>query len=121
MSEKHRYLIFPQRCTEVVWRPAVDIYRTRSGWVLKFDLAGVDLRDISVEVQGCRVSIAGIRRDWLLEEGCTYYCMEINYNAFERTVELPCDVDAARWEIDFNNGMLLVRLTTSGDENERKR
>ncbi len=96
---------------ETLWRPAVDVYRTpKGGWLLKFDLAGVRSEDVEVTVQGCRISVRGARRDYLIEEGCSYYSMEIAYNRFERTVELPCDVDSVRWAMDYKDGILLVRL-----------
>ncbi len=94
------------------WRPAVDVYRTSKGWLLKFDLAGVNPKEVSLKVEGCRVTIRGVRRDTLTEEGCRYYRMEITYNHFERTVELPCTVEPASVETDYRHGMLLVHLIT---------
>jgi len=95
---------------EAVWQPAVDIYRTPHGWLLKFDLAGVRPEEVSLTVQGCRVTIRGVRRDLVAEEGCHYYRMEITYNHFERTVELPCNVEPASVTTDYRHGMLLVHL-----------
>jgi HSP20 family protein len=97
---------------EAVWQPSVDVYRTPKGWLLKFDLAGVRPEDVSLKVEGCRVTIQGVRRDWLTEEGCHYYRMEITYNHFERCVELPCDVEPASVATDYRHGMLLVHLIT---------
>jgi HSP20 family protein len=96
------------------WRPAVDVYRTPRGWLLKFDLAGVRPEDVALTVHGCRVTIRGVRRDLLTEEGCRYYRMEITYNHFERSVELPCDVEPASVATDYRHGMLLVHLITEG-------
>ena len=101
---------------ETAWRPAVDVYRTPTGWLLKFDLAGVRPEDMSLTVEGCRVTIRGVRRDWLTEEGCRYYRMEITYNHFERTVELPCNVEPAAVATDYRHGMLLVHLTTEAEK-----
>ena len=94
------------------WRPSVDVYRSRRGWLLKFDLAGVRLEDVEVVVQGCRVTVRGVRRDWVLEEGFWYYSMEIAYNRFERTVQLPCDLPHPRTRMEYQNGILTVRLDT---------
>ena len=55
---------------EIVWRPTVDIYQTRTGWVAKFDLAGVRLEDIRLQIDGRCLTVRGLRRDWLIEEGC---------------------------------------------------
>ena len=101
---------------ETAWRPAVDVYRTSRGWLLKFDLAGVRPEDVSLKIEGCRVTIRGVRRDWLAEEGHSYYRMEITYNHFERTVELPCNVEPAAVATDYRHGMLLVHLTTETEK-----
>jgi HSP20 family protein len=97
---------------ETAWRPAVDVYRTSRGWLLKFDLAGVRPEDVSLTVEGCRVTIRGVRRDLQAEQGHHYYRMEITYNHFERCVELPCDVEPASVATDYRHGMLLVHLIT---------
>jgi len=98
------------------WQPSVDIYRTRSGWLLKFDLAGVRAEDVSVTVRGRQVSVSGIRRDSPAEEGCSYYSMEISYNRFERTIEMPCDLGDAQVSLQVRDGLLLVRMITEGNQ-----
>jgi HSP20 family protein len=111
--------LFPHRgeaLAESVWRPAVDVYRTRSGWLLKFDLAGVRPEDVSLSVQGCRLTLRGVRRDWVAEEGCSYYRLEISYSNFERCVELPCSVEPADITTDYRHGMLLVHIRTEAEK-----
>lgn len=98
----------------VTWQPAADIYRTPSGWLLKFELAGVTRDDVAIEIRGSRITVAGVRRDWVMEECCAHYSMEIAYNRFERAVELPCDLANARLDIEFRDGILMVRVTTLG-------
>jgi HSP20 family molecular chaperone IbpA len=39
-----------------------------------------------------------------------YYAMEIAYNRFERTIELPCDLEHARITVEGREGMLLLRV-----------
>ncbi|GBD37265.1 hypothetical protein HRbin36_02395 [bacterium HR36] len=93
------------------WSPPVDIYRTPRGWLLKFDLAGVRPGDVRIDVHGSQVTVSGLRRDFCVEEyGYAQYCMEIAYNQFERTVELPADLDRAAIEVDYREGMLLVDI-----------
>jgi len=93
------------------WRPMADICRIRNGWLLKFDLAGVRMEDVLVEVRGCRVTVSGTRRDWTADEAGAYYSMEISYNRFERTVELPCQVDNPCISLESRDGILIIRLT----------
>jgi|SRR5450759_1726739 HSP20 family protein len=107
-----------------VWRPLADIYRTRDGWLLKFDLAGVRLEDVTVSVRGRMISVSGCRKDTVIESGASYYSMEISYNRFERTIEMPTSLDAARMTLEARDGILMVRLVgevkgTEGKHNAR--
>lgn len=111
MGRYKHSMFFPANVLgEMVWHPAADIYRAPCGWLLKFDLAGVNPDDVAIAVQGRRLTIRGVRRDEVLEQGCSYYRMEISYSEFERSVDLPGDVENAHWDFQFRNGMLLVRL-----------
>jgi HSP20 family protein len=93
-----------------LWSPAADVYRTRKGWLVKFDLAGVRAEDIDLEVHGRRMTVRGVRRDCTYEEGCRYYQMEISYSTFERVLELPCDLQRAEITTEYRDGMLLVHI-----------
>ena len=92
------------------WTPPVDIYRRGREWLLKFDLAGVRAEDVEVRISGSRITVAGIRKDWVVEEGYSYHSMEISYNRFERTVDLPRDVTGAGYSIETRDGLLLVHV-----------
>jgi HSP20 family protein len=104
------FLPAAQACTEGAWCPAVDVYRTRDGWLVKFELAGVRPEDIDLEVQGRRIRLRGTRRDCLAREVCHYYRMEIAYSHFERTLELPVRLDDAAIDTSYRDGMLLVTI-----------
>src|SRR5262245_8362635 len=95
---------------ESAWQPPADIYRTRHGWRVKFDLAGVRPEDIELTAAGSRLTVRGTRRDWFAEEECSCYRMEIAYSHFERNLELPCNLDTAHITSDCRYGMLLVRI-----------
>ena len=112
------FLFSPQR-QQQEWQPAVDIYQTRFGWVLKFDLAGVRMEDIKVHVSRNSVAVRGVRRDWMQDEGgCRHYSMEIRYSRFERIIELPDDIEAAKMAVDYIDGILSVRIARRVDEQE---
>jgi|SRR5947209_1136874 len=104
-----------------VWRPLADVYRTRNGWLLKFDLAGVRLSDVTVSVRGRHISVSGFRRDTIVEEGSSYYSMEISYNRFERTMEMPANLESAYMSLEARDGILLVRLITEAQGEEHVR
>jgi len=93
------------------WVPLVDVYRVPGGWLIKCDLAGIAPEDVTLSIQGSRVTIRGVRRDCCLEEGCSHYVLEIAYSHFERTIELPEHVDPTPIT-EFRQGMLLIRMQT---------
>jgi HSP20 family protein len=95
------------------WQPSADVYRTKDGWLVKFDLAGVQIGDVTVALQGRRLVVSGVRRDSFLEEGS----MEISYNRFERSLMMPANLENARVTIVAREGLLLVRMITEGNEN----
>ncbi|MEX2113388.1 MAG: Hsp20/alpha crystallin family protein [Pirellulales bacterium] len=92
------------------WSPAVDVYQTRDGWVLKYELAGISPQEVELTVRGRSVVVRGLRRDVRIEEAQQSYSMEISYNCFERSLELPCDLDTMRVSTDYRDGMLIVQL-----------
>jgi len=99
------------------WQPSADIYRTREGWLVKFDLAGVNASEVTVSIRGRRLTISGFRRDSFIEEGSSHYSMEISYNRFERSLTMPANLEAARVTVAAREGLLLVRMITEGNEN----
>jgi HSP20 family protein len=101
------------------WQPALDVYRAACGWILKFDLAGVRMEDVHVHIGKHSVTVNGVRRDSMLEEaGCCHYSMEISYSRFERTIELPDDLDTARFRLDYRDGILFVRISVRNEKED---
>lgn len=97
--------------------PPVDVYRARDRWLVKLDLAGVRPEDIEIRTCGPALTVTGIRRHLSVLEDGEAYSMEIAYNRFERTIELPFDLDRARIRTDYRDGMVLVNILTGiGDE-----
>lgn len=111
---------FAEAAAEIGWRPLADIYRTREGWFVKLDLAGVRPQDISTARQGTRLCIRGIRHDLVVKDGCSHYSMEIPYGHFERTIELPCDVERADLSVEFSEGLLLLHVKVNEEENRER-
>ncbi|MBI4583728.1 MAG: Hsp20/alpha crystallin family protein [Planctomycetes bacterium] len=92
------------------WQPPVDVYRTPYGWVIKVELSGVRPGEIAIEREGSSLTVRGIRRDFVLEEGWSHHSMEISYSQFERTIQLPCNLLQARLSTDYREGMLLIHV-----------
>jgi HSP20 family protein len=106
-----------EACLDAPWRPNVDVYRTRTGWLVKFELAGVRPEEIDLQVLGNRMTLCGKRCDTVLEScqkagepSPVHHRMEIAYSRFERVIELPCDLKRADITTEYRDGLLLVRI-----------
>jgi len=92
------------------WSPQADIYRTPTGWLVKFDLAGVSPDEVRVEATPSELRVSGVRRDRFVQKGFLQHSMEISYSRFERTIRLPCRADRCSLRTEYVEGMLIVTL-----------
>ena len=93
-----------------LWCPAADVYRTKDGWIVKVDLAGIKPADIEVTIDGPVLRISGSRRDGTCGEGVSHYQLEITYSRFEKMIRFPRSIEHASIERDYHDGLLIVRL-----------
>ena len=61
-----------------------------------------------------KLRVSGVRRDLSILDNQTAYSMEISYNRFERTVELPFDLAEAELRNEYRDGMLMVLIIPRG-------
>jgi HSP20 family protein len=94
-----------------LWNPPADVYRTREGWIVKLDLAGVCLDELEIEVRDSILRVEGCRRDTAYEEGYTYQQMEITYSRFEKSIQFPCSIQKASLRRDYSDGLLIIKLS----------
>ena len=109
-----RYSMLPMdrqvRPSKRLWNPAADVYKTRDGWVVKLDLAGVCLEELEIQVLDNLLRVGGCRRDTLFDEGYTYHQMEITYSRFEKSIQFPCSISQASLSRDYYDGLLIIKL-----------
>ena len=91
--------------------PEVDVYYCGQPprAVVKAELAGVDVDEVSLEIRGRQLIIAGERR---AQEagGRLYQQIEIAHGPFRRVVELGADVVADQARATYEDGMLRVEI-----------
>ncbi len=91
----------------------VDIRENTSAYTLTAELPGVDKQDINVSIDGNRVSItAQLRRETEGDDDKDGHrvCSERFYGHVHRSFMLDSDVDEARAEARFDNGVLRLTL-----------
>jgi HSP20 family protein len=91
--------------------PNIDLYYCGEPQraIVKVDLAGVELSEVTIEVSGRELAISG-ERPVQETEGRVYQQVEIDSGPFRRIVELQVDVDAARAKATYEDGVLRIEL-----------
>ncbi len=91
--------------------PRIDVSYTQSppAAVIVIDLAGITLEELSVDVRGRSVRIAG-HRPPVVASGRVYQQLEIQHGPFERVLELGADVEAEAARATYTDGMLEIEL-----------
>jgi HSP20 family protein len=91
--------------------PKVDLYYCGDPQraIVKVDLSGVDLNDVSIEISGRDLVISG-ERPVQETEGRVYQQVEIDSGPFRRVVELQVEVDAERATATYEDGVLRIEL-----------
>jgi HSP20 family protein len=91
--------------------PAVDVAYTSDPprAIVTAELAGIDIREVELEIQGRELILSG-RRAPAVVEGDVYQQVEIERGPFRRVVALGADVRADAAQARYEDGMLRVEL-----------
>jgi HSP20 family protein len=91
--------------------PSVDVFYVEDPprAVVKAELAGVDIENVALEIQGRKLLIAGERRP-AEAEGSVYQQIEIEHGPFRRLVELGVDVVSEEARASYEDGILRVEI-----------
>ncbi len=98
----------PGYCTQA-FAPPVDIYERDGEVVVVMEVAGVRGSELRLTLDGQRLTVGGVRHDYLFSDARTYTQIEVCRGEFRRTVTLPCPVNAEDATIAYEDGFL--RLT----------
>jgi len=102
--------LFEAHKTSASFRPAVDIYETTQGLVLRLELAGVAPGDVSLTLTGNELVVRGRRRPQLPEGIRRFVHLEMAFGIFERSFRLPIPIDPQGVEARYVDGVLEVHL-----------
>lgn len=95
---------------KIATTPAVNILENGDSFRVEADLAGMDPKQVDIEVANGFLTLKGERTEEKEEKGENYLCHEIAYGAFYRTIALPEAADGDRAKAAFKNGILTVTV-----------
>ena len=90
--------------------PPVDIYETEKAYVIEAELAGYKQEDVQVNVDKHVLKISSDKQSLKDVDGKKNLVRERIYKKFERSFSLPEDIDEAKIEGEFTDGVLTITL-----------
>lgn len=94
-----------------VFAPPLDLVDADGEMVVRAELPGLDKDQIQVSVVGNTLTIKGEKKTEKEDKKADFYRRECSYGVFERAIELPDNVDTAKTDASFKNGVLEIHLT----------
>lgn len=101
------------------WTPHLDMTETKESLIVKAELPGLEVKDLSITISGNTLTLKGEKRQVKEEQDEHHHLVERSYGAFARTVELPTTVAAGKVKAAFKNGVLTITLPKT-EEAKRK-
>jgi HSP20 family protein len=104
---------------ELAWKPAFELCEKDGEFRLEVAIAGVDAKDIDVEVTPEDIVLtANTQHEHTEQKGFVHYC-EFEPGKMFRAIHLPKKIDTNKVKAEFKNGLL--RLTAQIAEEARAR
>jgi HSP20 family protein len=103
----------------VGWTPACDIFEDDEGVTLRFDLAGVEPKDVDIRFENGVLTLRGERKLDKEDKRDNYHRIERSFGTFTRSFSLPGTVDAEKIRAESKNGVLAVFLPKRSEAKPR--
>jgi len=102
------------------WWPRVDVSEGRTSITVEAEIPGMDKKDIDLSVEeGRYLHIRGQKSQENKENKKGYYRVERSYGYFNRTLELPAEVDDTGIDAKYRRGVLKIKLKKRKDSARR--
>lgn len=96
--------------------PAINVVETRDLFRIEAEMAGIDPKDVEVEIAGGYLTLKGERKEEKEEkQGKDFLHREICYGSFLRSVQLPETADSTKTKAEFKNGILTIEVAKKAD------
>jgi HSP20 family protein len=102
------------------WFPSVDITEGKKEITVKAEIPGVEAKDIDITISGKMLTIKGEKKQEKEEKEENFHRMERSYGYFNRTIELPCEVDSEKVDASYKKGVLKIELKKTKESESRR-
>ena len=103
------------------WLPAVDVYEDEKHIHIKADVAGIEEKDLDLNMQDNVLTVSGRRNEEKKESsGRNCFVSERRFGSFSRSIALPEGVDPENVKAELKNGVLKVTIAKPETEESKK-
>jgi HSP20 family protein len=95
------------------WIPAVDIHETKKDIVVTMDIPAIDPKEVSITVVDDKLTVKGERKRETEVKEEDFYKNERLCGSFQRTVQLPTEVEGDKAKATYKDGVLKVVVPKS--------
>ncbi|MDY6806856.1 MAG: Hsp20/alpha crystallin family protein [Cyanobacteriota bacterium] len=99
--------------------PAAELHENPEAIHVKFEVPGLEAKDLDVEVTAEAVAISGERREETKTEEKGVTRSEFRYGSFQRVIPLPTRVQNNKVEAEYKNGILHLNLPKAEEEKNK--
>ena len=99
--------------------PLTNITEDTDNFYVCTELPGMDPGDINISITGKTLTLSGERKI-VSEEGASYHRQERKGGKFNRTISMKTNVDSAKVEASFVNGVLIITLPKAEEAKPRQ-
>jgi len=96
--------------------PSIDISESDDSFLISAELPGMSKEDIDISLENGRLSISGERSFEKEEKNKKFHRVETKYGSFERSFQLPDNVDEESISASYENGLLNITIEKSEQE-----
>lgn len=96
------------------WQPAVDVTENDKEYLLKFEVPGIEKKDIDVEIQNGLITVSGERKYEKKDD--KKHKTESFYGCFSRSFSLPENVSEKDIKANQKNGVLSLHLKKTQEQ-----
>jgi len=110
---------FPRRFVQAAY-PALNLWEDNDALFIEAELPGYELDQLEIFVNGGKQLTIKGQRNQAAVEGGVWHRQERGFGSFERTIELPHDVEADKVSAELKQGVLTISLPKREESKPRR-
>ena len=104
------------------WQPCIDIVETTSSVLILAEVPGFRAGDLTVEVRGTRITLAGVKTTPLPSaQRIKFHCMERGHGRFLRDIQIFSPVNTHKGTARLEDGLLTIEFPKIQDKRQEAR